>query len=449
MRRRAHRGALGGGPLASLASPRAHTGPLRTLTLACALALALACALAFACALALALAPADARAARLPQPPHLSGASGAVFEASTGRPLYGVDAGERRLIASTTKIMTALVVVDELGLRESCTAGGYVPSPVETQIGLRSGERMRVSDLLTALMLPSANDAAETLALCASGSRAAFIDAMNAKARALGLSDTRFATPVGLDSSGNYSTAADLARLGIALRRNRFLARTVDLRSATLSSGAVPRTVVNRNGLVQSVDWVDGVKTGHTNAAGYLLVASGTRRGVTYVAAVTGTPSESARDVDALALLNWAFATHAFKTPVRSRQVFASARLKYRPEDEIALIATRTVRELARRDARVAISIRAPQELQGPLPRNAVVGSLSVRVGGRAVATVPLVTRDAVPEVGLLERAGDAVARPGSLIAIVVVIGGVAAAVFLRRRHEGRRSRRRADMEAA
>ncbi|HST43282.1 MAG TPA: D-alanyl-D-alanine carboxypeptidase family protein [Conexibacter sp.] len=417
-------------------------GPFAPVLIACALALA-----ALAIALA-ALAPAQA-AAKLPAPPKLSAASGAVFEASTGMPLYGVDAGERRLIASTTKIMTALVVADELSLRESCTAGGYTPSPAETQIGLGSGERMRVADLLRALLLPSANDAAETLAVCASGSRAAFIDAMNAKARALGLTDTHFATPVGLDAAGNYSTAADLARMGIALRRNRFLARTVDLRAVSLSSGAVPRTVVNRNGLVQSVGWVDGVKTGHTNAAGYLLVASGTRRGVTYVAAVTGTPSESARDADALALLRWAFATHGFKTPVRSRQVFARARLKYRPEDAIDLIATRTVRELTRRDARVAVAVRAPEELQGPLPKNAVVGSLTVRIAGRAVATVPLVTRTAVPEVGLFERAGDAIARPGSLIAIVVVIGGAAALLLLRRRHGGRRSRRRADMEAA
>lgn len=430
MTSRSDRRALSGGPFASAPIVRA-------------LALTIALALA-----TFALVSAQA-AAKLPAPPQLSGASGAVFEASTGAPLYGVDAGERRLIASTTKIMTALVAVDELSLREVCAASDYRPSPIETQIGLQPGERMRVSDLLRALLLPSANDAAEALAVCASGSRSAFIDAMNAKARALGLTDTHFATPVGLDSAGNYSTAADLARMGIALRRNRFLARTVDLRSFSLTSGAVPRTVVNRNGLVQSVGWVDGVKTGHTNAAGYLLVASATRRGVTYVAAVTGTPSEGARDADALALLRWAFATHGFQTPVRSRQVFARARLKYRPEDEIDLIATRTVRELTRRDARVAVAVRAPEELQGPLPQNAVVGTVTVRIAGRVVATVPLVTATAVPEVGLFERAGDAIARPGSLIAIVVVIGGAAALLLLRRRHGTRRSRRRADMEAA
>jgi D-alanyl-D-alanine carboxypeptidase (penicillin-binding protein 5/6) len=421
---------------------RARRGGAHALALTCAL-------LALLSALLLAAATAVPAHAKLPGPPRLSAASAAVYEASSGEPLYGVKAGERRLIASTTKIMTALVVVDRLPLDKVCTAGGYVPAAAETQIGLRAGERMSVKDLLRALLLPSANDAAETLATCAAGTRAAFIDAMNAKARQLGLTNTHYSTPVGLDSNANYSSAADLARLGIALRRNRFLARTVDLRSARLTTGATPRTVVNRNGLVQHVGWVDGVKTGHTNAAGYLLVASGTKRGVTYVAAVTGTPSEAARDADALALLNWAFATRAFKTPVRSRAVYATARVKYRPEDSIPLIATRTVRELLRRDARVAVSVRAPEELQGPLPRNAVVGSLTVRVDGRVLTRVPLVTASAVPEVGLLERAGDAIGRPGSLIAIVVVVGGVAAALLLRRRHGTRRSRRRADMEAA
>lgn len=404
---------------------------------------------AFALALvALLLAFAAPASAKLPDPPKLSARSAAVFEASTGEPLYGAQAGRRGLIASTTKIMTALVAVDELPLDRVCTATGYRPAPAESQIGLRPGERMSVRDLLRALMLPSANDAAEALAVCASGSRARFIDAMNAKARSLGLRGTHFTTPVGLDSPANYSTAADLARLGIALRRDRFLARTVDMRSATLTTGAMPRTVINRNGLVQSVGWVNGVKTGHTNAAGYLLVASGTQKGMTLVASVMGTPSEAARDADALALLRWAYATHRFATPVRSRQVFATARLKYRPEDEIALIATRTVRELISRDERVRVVVDAPGELQGPLPRNAVVGSLTVRVAGRTVARVALVTRTAVPEVGLLERAGDAITRPGSLIAIVVVIGG-AAALLLRRRHGARRRRGRADMEAA
>jgi serine-type D-Ala-D-Ala carboxypeptidase (penicillin-binding protein 5/6) len=129
--------------------------------------------------------------------------------------------------------------------------------------------------------------------------------------------------------------------------------------------------------------------------------------------------------------------------------VLARPKLKYRDDERIDVIATRTVRELLTRGRHARVMVRAPEELQGPLPRNAVVGTATVSAGGRVLARVPLVTRTAVPEVGLLERAGKAVARPGSLI-VIVVIGAVAAGLLLlRRRHGIRRRRGRADMEAA
>jgi D-alanyl-D-alanine carboxypeptidase (penicillin-binding protein 5/6) len=406
-------------------------------------------ALALVCAIVglLAWAPAHARA-KLPAPPRLPAASGAVFEASTGEPLYGFNAGVHHLMASTTKMMTALVTVDRVGLDKVCTATSYVPQPAETRVGLRPGERMSVRDLLRGLLLPSGNDAAEALAVCAGGTRSHFVELMNEKARALGLKNTHYETPVGLDEPGNYSSAADLARLGIDLLRDRFLARTVDMESVVLTTGDSPRTVVNTNTLLGEYPWIDGVKTGHTNAAGYLLIAAGRQHGMTMVAAVTDTPSEAARDSSALALLRWAFATHRLAEPVRSGVVYASARQKYRPEHKIALVAARPVRELVGDDQHVAVSVEAPAEIEGPLPRNAVVGSLTVTIDGRAVDRVSLVTKAAVSEVGLISRAAGAIGRPGSLIAIVVIVGGAAAVLSLRR-HESRRRRGRADMEAA
>jgi D-alanyl-D-alanine carboxypeptidase (penicillin-binding protein 5/6) len=384
--------------------------------------------------------------ARLSPPPSLSAPSAAVFETSTGRPVFGRAAGQRRLIASTTKMMTALLTVSSVRLDRVCAAPPYAAGPLETQIGLRAGERMRVRDLLRAVLLPSANDAAATLAVCVSGSRAAFVARMNARARQLGLDHTHFSTPIGLDDAGNYSTAADLARLAIAARGDAFLRQTMDMRSALLRSGDRPRTVVNRNTLVQEVPWVDGVKTGHTNAAGYILVASGTHARTTFVATVMGDPSEGARNADALALLKWAFASFRVAAPVTRGTIYARPAVEHRPDEHVDVVATRDVRELLRRDARVRLVIDAPRELEGPLPRRAVVGSATVRANGRAIARVPLVTRTAVPEVGLLEQAGRALDGPGSLIAIVALLGG-AAILFVRAR--GRRERRRADMEAA
>lgn len=410
--------------------------------------IALRRAIAATSAVAALLATAPAASAQVPAPPPLSAPAAAVFEASSGQPVFGRAAGERRLIASTTKLMTALVTVSNVGLDRICTAPPYAASPLETQIGLRAGERMRVRDLLRALLLPSANDAAATLAVCVAGSREAFVARMNGRARQLGLRHTHFATPIGLDDPANYSTASDLVRLAIAARANDFLRQTMDLRSATLGSGDRTRTVVNRNTLVQQVPWVNGVKTGHTSAAGYILVASGTRGGLTFVASVLGDPSEAARNADALALLRWAFASFRLATPVTRGAVYARPLVKHRPDERIDVVAARHVRELVRRDARVRLVVDVPRELEGPLPRRAVVGSATVRANGRTIARVPLVTARSVPEVGLFEQAGRALGDAGSLIAIVALIGG-AAVLFVRVRGARRRDRRRTDMEAA
>ncbi|HEU4701612.1 MAG TPA: D-alanyl-D-alanine carboxypeptidase family protein [Conexibacter sp.] len=400
------------------------------------------------CACACVAAAAPHAAAAAPSPPALAAPSAAVFESSTGRPVFGRAAGARRLIASTTKMMTALVAATAVRLDRVCTAPPYAAGPLETQIGLRAGERMRVRDLLRALLLPSANDAAATLAVCVAGSRAAFVARMNQRAKRLGLAHTRFSTPIGLDDPGNYSTAADLVRLAIAARAEPFLRETMNLRSAVLRSGDRPRTVVNRNALVQRVPWVNGVKTGHTSAAGYILVASGTQRGTTFVAAVLGDPSESARDADALALLKWAFASFRVATPVRRGVVYARPAVKHRPDEHVAVIAVRDARELLRRDARVRLVIDVPRELEGPLPRRAVVGSATVRADGRPIARIPLVTRERVPEVGLLEQVGRALDGPGSLVAVAALLVGLGA-LLVRARGARRRERRRSDMEAA
>lgn len=395
-----------------------------------------------------AIAPPAAAPARIPPPPALSAPSAAVFETSTGAVAFARDAGRRRLIASTTKLMTALVAVSSVPLDRVCTAPPYDAGPLETQIHLRAGERMRVADLLRAALLPSANDAAATLAVCVAGSRARFVGLMDRRARALGLRHSHFSTPVGLDDGGNFSTAADLDRLAIAARRDPFLRHTMAQKRALLRSGDRPRVVVNRNTLVQRVPWVNGVKTGHTFAAGYILVASGTQQGTTFVASVLGDPSEATRDADALALLKWAFASWRVAAPVARGTVLARPAVADFPGRRVDLLATRDVRALLRRDVRVRLVVAAPRELHGPLPRRAIVGHATVLANGRPIARVPLVTARAVPQLTLLAQAGRTLDGPGSLIAVVALLAG-AAILLGRTRGARRRARRRADMEAA
>ncbi len=384
-----------------------------------------------------ALAAAAPVAGAAPAPP-LSARAAILVEASTGTAVYRRAADERRSIASTTKLMTAIVARRRVPLRRRLAAAPYGGGAAESRLGLRPGERMSVADLLTATLLPSANDAARTLAVRVGGSVPRFVALMNAEARRLGLRHTHYATPVGLETPGNYSSARDLTRLASVFRRDGFLRRTVDRPRALLRTGDRRRVVINRNTLVARVPWVNGVKTGHTARAGYVLVGSATRGGETFLSAVLGTPSESARNADTLALLRWGFAS--FRVEVVGRRGAVVARPKVRYDDgRVRVVAARTVRDVVPRGARVSRAVAVPAQLEGPIPAGRRVGTVIVRARGRPDVRIPAVTAEAVPEVTRLERAGRWLLWPGTLILALAALAGIALGL----RRSGRRRRRR------
>ena len=253
-------------------------------------------------------APASALGAT-PPPAVPNAAAAIVVDGRNGEVMFAKRAGEQRQMASTTKLMTALLTLERTRPREVFTAAAYDAAPVESQIGLAPGEQMTVADLLEALLLESANDAAVTLAEGVSGTSEAFVADMNARAEELGLEDTSYANPIGFDDPLSHSTARDLAALARELLARRRFARVVDLPLAELESGARPRVIDNRNTLVAAYPFVSGVKTGHTLGAGYVLVGSGRGPGgARVISVVMGEPSEAARDEDTLKLLRWGLA---------------------------------------------------------------------------------------------------------------------------------------------
>jgi D-alanyl-D-alanine carboxypeptidase (penicillin-binding protein 5/6) len=393
-------------------------------------------------------------AAQSSGPPHLAGAKSAiVMEASTGDVLYARNADERRSIASTTKLMTVLVALQRDDLDDIFSAVDYQAGAAESQIGLVAGERMSVRDLLRAALLPSANDAAATLAVGTMGSSPAFVREMNNRARLLGLKNTHYANPVGLDDPANYSSARDLATLALRLRRFEFFRRTTDLPRATLRSGGHIRTVVNRNTLVRRVDAVNGVKTGRTNRAGYVLVGSASRGGVTVVSAVLGEPTERARDADSLALLRYGLDSYAATIALPEGRVLGRVPLRYRGGESVEVIAGATVRRVLRRGARTTVSVgRLPVEVDGPLPRGTSLATAVVRAGGKVLARVPVVTARPVEEAGLGTRLDDLLGRAETIVALVLLLACSLPLLLLRRRAlhrrraldaEHRRARRR------
>jgi len=394
-----------------------------------------------------------------PGAPQLQGAKAAiVVEASTGDVLLARNARERRAIASTTKLMTALVALQSTDLDDVFSAVNYGALPIESQIGLRPGELMSVRDLLRATLLPSANDAAATLAVGTTGSTEAFVSQMNRRARTLGLRDTRFANPIGLDDPDNYSSARDLARLAIHLRRYEFFRRTVDLPQATLRSGARRRTVVNRNTLVRRVEAVDGIKTGRTEQAGYVLVGSATRGGVTVLSVVLGEPSERARDADSLALLRFGLRSYTAATPLPEGRILDRVALRYRGGEFVDVVAGATVRRVLRAGERTSVRVVGlPAEVDGPLPRGTRLGTAIVRNGGKVIRSVPVVTARPVAEAGLGTRLDDLLGRPQTIVALTLLLVCSLPLLLLRRRAlnrrrvldaEHRRARRREESPA-
>lgn len=380
-------------------------------------------------------------------PPAVSAPNAIVVEISTGDVAFARRPEERRPIASLTKLMTALLTLEQRKLSHRVTASDYAASAVESQIKLRAGERLTVADMLRGLLLASANDAAAALAADVGGSRRAFVRDMNRRARDLGLSQTRFDDPIGL-GAGNRSSARDLVDLALELRRFRFVKRTVDRGSATLESGDRSRTIANRNTLVSQVPWVSGVKTGHTARAGYVLVGSATRRGVTLVSVVLGTPSEAARNADTLALLRYGFSRYSRRLAVRRGTVLARAPIRFRRGAELELVAGRSVRRVVRRGQRPRTRVTsAPREVSGPIRKGQRLGTAEVMVGRERVATVALVAAAAVPAASAAQRTKDYVTRPlGFVLALLAV--GASVGLVARRRSLGNRRRPRRGAEA-
>ena len=237
----------------------------------------------------------------------ISAPAAILVDAGTGAVLWARRPRQRRPIASTTKIMTGVLALEHLSLKQSIRINPLVPRVALSREGLRARERVPVWKLMYGLLLFSGNDDALALAIGTAGSRGAFLNLMNEKARELGLRDTHFATPSGVVDRGNYSSAHDLAalaRYAMAIPKFRVIVRT-RIAHVKWTAPTYSKTYLNKNQLLGSYRGADGVKTGWTTLAGHCLVASAQRGRVRLIAVVLHSPNPYG---DARRLLNFGFA---------------------------------------------------------------------------------------------------------------------------------------------
>jgi D-alanyl-D-alanine carboxypeptidase (penicillin-binding protein 5/6) len=340
--------------------------------------------------------------------PRVQGAAYIVENGVTGEVLAASHARERRAIASITKLMTVLLTLERSKLDEVVSVPQEVTTVGESTIYLHAGERIPVRDLVEAALIPSANDAADTLAYYGgNGSQERFVALMNAKARRLGLTDTHFVRPDGLDAPGHVSSARDVTKLARILMRRPVVRQIVREKTATLEGA---RTVYTRNTLLYSYPGLIGVKTGHTDLAGWSEVAAARRNGVTIYATVLGSPSEEQRNADLAALLSWGLARYKRATLVGAGAAYAQAATGF-GRGSVDLVAPRRLVRPVRVGRPVVEKVIVPRALDLPVKRGQEVGQVRIYSGGRLVGARPLVTARGVSAPGLFGRTGWYIGR--------------------------------------
>ena len=313
--------------------------------------------------------------------PSISAASAVLEDLDSGQVLIAKAANATRPVASLTKIMTALLVLERLSLSATVTASARATSEPGATLGLRVGERIRAQDLLNGLLLASADDAAVAFAERISGSVPAFVDLMNGRARELGLRRTHFASPDGYDNAG-VSSPNDLATLTRVAMRDPVFESIVRAKRASVRSRNGPlRVVQNRNVLLWLYRGAIGVKTGFTTPAGHCVVAAAERNGLRLLAVVLGVPADAFSD--AAALLNHGFAAFRRSTVVTAGERLGTLTVRGRA---VTVVAESALAPLVPIDAlgHVLLRLREAPDLRAPVSEGERVGTLTA-VAGRLV----------------------------------------------------------------
>jgi D-alanyl-D-alanine carboxypeptidase len=335
--------------------------------------------------------------------PQVGGRAYLVENATTGDVVLAKNARRRVPIASITKLMTVLVALEHARLDDVVTVSGSAAARGESSIFLSPGERLTVRELAQAALIQSANDAAAALAdHVGGGNRSAFVSLMNAKAQALGLRDTRFANPDGLDAPGHYSSARDVTTLARVAMRSPAIRAMVRTTETTISGGRRLRTW---NDLLDTFPGLLGVKTGHTSGAGWSQVAAARGPGFVVYATLLGEPTRTGRNDDLTRLLAWGISRFRRMPIVQAGHMYTSTELPY-GKGRLPLVAARDQLRVVRLGKRLVEEVVAPPAVGLPVAKGQQLGRVRVYRDGRLIASSPLVASRAVAAPGFLGRVG-------------------------------------------
>ena len=330
----------------------------------------------------------------IPNPPDIDATAYILVDFHTGKVLAAKNAVEKVPMASLTKLMTAYIVFEELAdgklkLDEPVTISEHAWRQGGSRTFVQVGTKVPVKSLILGMIVQSGNDATVALAERIAGTEGTFVQMMNETAKKLGLVDTHYVDSTGLPDPAHYTTARDLSLLATALIRD-FPQYYKWFAVKEFEYNGIKQQ--NRNGLLNTDPGVDGLKTGHTEAAGYCLVGSAVRNGMRLVSVVLGGQTFTGRETSTAALLNYGFTFYDTKLVARAHTQLATAPVWKAANPAIGLGISNDLWVTLPRDdsAGLKTSVQIQPRLMAPLTLDAVVGRLLVTAGGRTLATVPL-----------------------------------------------------------
>lgn len=318
-----------------------------------------------------------------------SATSAILMDVDSGRVLYEQNADTRMLIASTTKVLTALVAIEHGVLSDTVRVSREAAYTEGSSMYLKEGEELTLETLLYGLMLCSGNDAAVAIADHVGGSQAGFVKLMNAKAKALGMTASSFANPNGLDAEEHYSTARDMARLACAAVENETLLRIASTRSVTVGG----RTMTNHNKLLTLTEGCIGLKTGYTKAAGRTLVSCAERDGQRLVAVTLQDGNDWA---DHAALYDYGFSTYPARRAATLGQTVQRVAVRDGAQSTVPLVAADSFSWPLAAEETLETKIELDTPLSAPVMAGTNVGQAVFTVGGMEVGRVDLLCGETV-----------------------------------------------------
>lgn len=337
--------------------------------------------------------------------------SAIMIEASTGEIIFEKNSHEKLAPASMTKMMSMLLIVEaidhgNLKWDQMITVSENASSMGGSQILLETGEKMSVQDLFKGIAVASGNDAVVALAEAVAGTEEEFVNQMNQKAKDLGLNDTNFKNPHGLDTANHYSSAYDMAMIAKELVRHEKVLEYTSIYEDYLREDQENKVwLVNTNKLVRFYDGLDGLKTGYTKEAGYCLTSTAKRGDTRFITVVMGEPDTKTRNSETTSMLDYAFSQYATEKLLDTNSVVGAVRVEKGKKDTVKLVPMEDVTVLnkkvgQKKNADYEVKMK---NLTAPVKKGDEVGELILKVDGEEQRKIPLTVNQTIEKANLLE----------------------------------------------